>query len=222
MLHGSLDVKAIENFCLSFPETQVNHLPGLHAKVYVADDHTAIITSGNLTASSLTNNFEYGIRVKDRKQVSKISQNLLEYENLGMRLTVEQLNRFSEIAENLVKTYEFVFRTPELELKEKLDQQLDDAKNKIDELRGASGDSTNKIFGRAILYILRNGPLATEAIHNQIQSLHPDLCDDSEDRVINGVHFGKLWKHHVRNAQQALKKKNRIELVDGMWKLTVN
>ena len=56
MLHKPLDVEAIEKFCRRFPETKVKHLLGLHAKVYVADDHTAIVTSGNLTSSSLSRN----------------------------------------------------------------------------------------------------------------------------------------------------------------------
>jgi hypothetical protein len=53
-----------------------------------------------------------------------------------------------------------------------------------------------------------------------IQRIHADLCDDSIDRVIDGEHFGKKWKHAVRTAQQQLKKRGEIHLRDGRWHLT--
>ena len=44
---------------------------------------------------------------------------------------------------------------------------------------------------------------------------------DGVDRVIYGVHFGKKWKHHVRNAQQQLARQGRIvRQDDGRWTLT--
>jgi hypothetical protein len=45
------------------------------------------------------------------------------------------------------------------------------------------------------------------------------MCDDSIDRVIDGVHFGKKWKHMVRNTQQFLKSRREIELREGLWRL---
>ena len=226
MLHKSLDVEAIETFCRKFTETKVKHIPGLHAKVYIADNHTAIVTSGNLTSSSLSRNLEYGIRVNDRDQVSEISRNIYEYEKLGMQLSIQQLNKFSEISSQLAEKNDLVSNSVCLELRETLEQHLHDAQYSIDELRGTSGKSITSIFGKGILYVLRNGPLPTEAIYSQIQRLFPDLCDDSEERIINGVHFGKKWKHHVRNAQQYLKRKNQIEKTasetGNEWKLTGN
>lgn len=52
--------------------------------------------------------------------------------------------------------------------------------------------------------------MATEELHLLVKDIHPDLCDDSFDRVIYGRHFGKLWKHQVRNAQSYLKKVGAI------------
>src|SRR3954466_13202556 len=45
---GSLDAKAVERIIDAGPSSQLWHVPRLHAKVYVADDHRAIVTSGNL------------------------------------------------------------------------------------------------------------------------------------------------------------------------------
>ncbi|MEK7270344.1 MAG: hypothetical protein AAB215_05290 [Planctomycetota bacterium] len=50
-----------------------------------------------------------------------------------------------------------------------------------------------------------------------IQNIHPDICDDSIDRVIDGQHFGKKWKHFVRSAQQHLKQRGEIRLQNGRW-----
>jgi hypothetical protein len=53
-----------------------------------------------------------------------------------------------------------------------------------------------------------------------IQQLQPDICDDSIDRVIDGVHFGKRWKHYVRTAQQFLKRTGRVYFDGDRWHLT--
>ncbi|MEA3311361.1 MAG: hypothetical protein U9Q76_03990, partial [candidate division WOR-3 bacterium] len=83
----------------------------------------------------------------------------------------------------------------------------------------ADGRSTQSVFKRAILYVLERGALRTVDLHPIIQNLHPDLCDDSIDRVINGMHFGKKWKHHVRSTQQALKREGKIRYDGEKWHL---
>jgi hypothetical protein len=45
------------------------------------------------------------------------------------------------------------------------------------------------------------------------------LCDDEVDRVIDGRHFGKKWKHAVRTAQQHLRRKGLIALEGELWRL---
>ena len=61
--------------------------------------------------------------------------------------------------------------------------------------------------------------MSTDELNPLIQKIHPDLCDDSVDRVIDGRHFGKKWKHAVRTAQQYLKRTEQIELHEGLWHL---
>ena len=60
-------------------------------------------------------------------------------------------------------------------------------------------------------------PLRTVDIHPLVQQIHPDLCNDSEDRIIDGVRFGKRWKHLVRSAQQALKANDRVSYDGLRW-----
>jgi len=82
--------------------------------------------------------------------------------------------------------------------------------------------AVHNVFSKTILYILQRNPkgLKTANIHSEIQEIHPDLCNDEIDRVINGKSFGKKWKHAVRNSQQHLKKNGLIVLEQNKWRLT--
>jgi len=74
------------------------------------------------------------------------------------------------------------------------------------------------IFATTICYLLeKHGPLTTRQLHPQIADLHPDLCDDSIDRIIDGKRFGKKWNHAVQTAQQHLKKPRKVEIIGGRW-----
>jgi hypothetical protein len=86
-------------------------------------------------------------------------------------------------------------------------------------LRLASGP-IHTVFARTIQYVLTShGPMSTARLHPIIRAIHPDLCDDSVDRVIDGKRFGKKWKHAVRTAQQQLKKRGVVCYEDGSWRL---
>ena len=52
---GALDVAVLAEAHGRVPDIELRNVLGLHAKVYVADDRAAIITSGNLTRASLRN-----------------------------------------------------------------------------------------------------------------------------------------------------------------------
>ncbi len=219
LLQGSLDTKAIANFCKKFPKTTVHHLPGLHAKVYVADEHTAIITSGNLTRGSLCQNYEYGIQVHDPAVIRGIARDLVDYGDLGARVSLEELDRLAEVSEVLKYKYNSALNSARIQFRKEFENQLEVTRESLRQLRGKQGESTNSIFVRTLLYLLRKGPLTTRDIHPLMHNIHPDLCDDHTDRVINGVHFGREWKHRVRGAQVDLRRKGLIELVEGKWRL---
>jgi hypothetical protein len=65
--------------------------------------------------------------------------------------------------------------------------------------------------------------MSTVHINQAIKRIHPhpDLCDDTIDRVIDGQHFGKKWKHAVRTAQAFLRRRGDIQREGGKWHLTV-
>ena len=219
LLQGSIDGKAIADFCKEIPTVTVRHLPGLHAKAYVADDHTAIITSGNLTNGSLYQNYEYGVQINEPGMVRNIAMDLDEYGSLGTTVSVEELDHVADVAATLRKKHSEQLQSTRTTLRQEFEHQLQSTREALEKLRGKLGESTNAIFTRTILYLLRTRPLTTREMHPLIHNIHPDLCDDGIDRVINGIHFGKEWKHRVRGAQVDLRRKRLIELVGGYWRL---
>jgi len=215
--------KALLELYKQFAQVKVSSLGRLHAKVYLIDDRMGIITSANLTSGGLTSNFEYGVLIKDKNMIFDIQEDMLKYFALGNIFDKDILPKIYNESEKLHdikrKTDNYIQGTKLARLLKKSSEILDVEllKNRIKE-----GKTINAIFSDTILYILKKkGPLATKELNPLIQSIHPDICDDSIDRVINGQHFGKKWKHLVRNAQQSLKKIGLIDLMGGKWHLAI-
>ena len=164
-------------------------------------------------------NYEYGIRTTDPNFVRRIRKELLEYSALGNVVPRPEVERLAQIANDLRGLSRRIERETKRTLREEFQRRVSEAETELMMIR-ASGKSTNGIFADTILYLLRKyGPMPTTQLHPLIQQIHPDLCDDSIDRVIKGVHFGKKWKHYVRNAQQYLKRQGRITFDGRYWSL---
>jgi phosphatidylserine/phosphatidylglycerophosphate/cardiolipin synthase-like enzyme len=58
IVQGATDPRALQFLADHVNGLTVWHLPKLHAKVYVADVRSAIVTSANLTSGGLTQNYE--------------------------------------------------------------------------------------------------------------------------------------------------------------------
>jgi len=216
ILTGFLDVDALELFHKRHRQTEVVSLPRLHAKVYIADTSRALVTSANLTPAGLDQNFEYGVSFEDSELVRKLKSDLEAYARLGNILSGTELQSLLEVAQKLKKEYEELTKSTSRKLKADFDRTLRQARTQF--LSTQVGNrSAQSLFAEAILYALDHGPLTTEQLHPQVQTLLPDLCDDSVVLVINGERFGKRWKHAVRNAQQYLKRSGRIALDGEKW-----
>ena len=218
MLSGATDVAAIYALTNRIRNLEVRFLPSIHAKVYIADDKLAIVTSGNLTDSGLRRNFELGVQISDRQLVRDVRQEIIAYAALGTRVEQDRLRLFSELCCELADMRAQAAKSMRRTLRDEFERRMRSFEDEIIRTR-AAGRTLHAIFEEAILHALSRQPMPTETIHAAIQQIHPDLCDDV-DRVIDGKHFGKKWKHAVRTAQQHLKKKGRIELRDGVWQLT--
>ena len=216
---GSTDPNSFKLLSNSINTIQIFHLPRLHAKIYISDISKAIITSGNLTAGGIYNNYEYGIFINDNEKVVSIKNDLLNYASLGAEISFEELVNYCIASDEVKKLYKQRERSTKKEFERNFQKAVSNANDELIKARLFDG-ALHPIFEKTIIYLLqRNGSLPTIKIHKLIKEIHPDLCDESVDRIINGVRFGKKWKHAVRTAQQHLKKKNLVILENGLWKL---
>jgi hypothetical protein len=219
MLNGSTDPRALLHIMDEFPRATIRFIPSLHAKVYVADHNAAIVTSANLTRSGLCRNLELGLWLDDRPLVEEIRNQVQTYGSLGTAVLRQQLETFASIVDDLQDLQRRVTSSGNARLRAEFSRRLEGAD--VEVLRARAGGRTpHAIFADAIVYVLQKGPRTTPELHQEIQSVHPDLCDDTVDRVIDGKRFGKKWKHAVRTAQQHLKKSGTIRTENGVWRLT--
>lgn len=201
-------------------DLHVSSLAKLHAKVYIADHRVAFITSANLTRGGLRENYEYGIVLRDVSVVTSMLADMNRYFDLGNVFDRDGIQEIQTDAEEIKQLRQKLERRIQTRrLRQVLQRKEENLQTKILRNR-VQGKTINAIFAETIKYLLgAKGPLSTEEMHSLIQNIHPDICDDSIDRVINGQHFGKRWKHMVRNAQQYLKANGIIILREGKWQL---
>lgn len=218
LLSGATDVRALLRLAEAIAGTRVRFLPSLHAKVYIADDTCAVITSSNLTDNGMFRNFEYGVLLEDPSAVAKIRADVVRYSELGSPISGEQLRVFAQITDDLCGLSREIQRSAGKSVRQEFERRVAAADIEIVRAR-AAGRTAHSIFADTILHLLRGGPLRTVDLNLRIQQIHPDLCDDSVDRVIDGQHFGKKWKHGVRTAQVYLRRGGRIERTDDKWRL---
>jgi phosphatidylserine/phosphatidylglycerophosphate/cardiolipin synthase-like enzyme len=177
-----------------------------------------VITSGNLTAGGLIRNFECGVSIEDGPKCAALGSQIENYSRLGAKILEQQIVECCTIARELKKLIKKNISTtcysPEAMTKiEAIDEILI--------TRRLAGRPVHGIFSETILYLLRqNGEMSTSSLHNLIEQIHPDLCDNRVDRVIDGKRFGKKWKHAVRTSQQHLKKNEEIHLNGQNWAIS--
>lgn len=219
LVQRSTDPKAIQKLFSDVTSWKLRHLPHLHAKVYVFDCTYAIVTSANLTVGGLHRNFEIGVGISDQVTVLRLRDEVLAYSKLGAPVHSDELNIYCELAVKVQAQYASLLKSAKRKARQEFERSLGELDSYLIRLRTSGGPVTS-LFAQTIVFLLeRRGPLSTKELHPLIQEIHPDLCDDTVDRVIDGVHYGKKWKHWIRSAQQRLKSTGRITLEDGKWKL---
>ncbi len=101
---GSLDLSAIEN--ILDRNGIVKNYPKLHSKIYLFDEKSAVITSGNLTNGGLLKNFEYGVFIDEKSIVLQITtdfNSLSNNENTGV-IKRSDLSTVKKIIDKIPKT----------------------------------------------------------------------------------------------------------------------
>ncbi len=192
---GLVDCGALLWFCQQVPGTSIRHLLHLHAKAYVADGHTAIVTSANLTNAGLSGNFELGVKITDVATVNEIADDLTDYGAMGVAVSRDQLAELDALAQtahgimastNLPDPSGAVARY-DATLNE-INERLISLRVQTPEFESDPKGSLTGQFGDAVRYVLQTyGPLPTGEINPLVRSLKPELCDDQADRVINGT-----------------------------------
>ncbi|KAA0268128.1 MAG: NgoFVII family restriction endonuclease, partial [Chloroflexi bacterium] len=209
LIQGSTELPALLYLFENQSNVSITYLPRIHAKVYISNRSSAIITSANFTSGGEKRNFEYGVRINDKKVVKKIERDINDYRKLGALITKHQLEELHNQIIAVRKTIETEQKTIVKKLRlesRKLEREIED--NLI--RTRVKNTSVNSIFSRTILYLLSRKPMSTDELQALIKNIHVDLCDETIDRIIDGKHFGKLWKHQVRNAQVYLKRAGLI------------
>lgn len=219
LVSGATDAEAIADLCSQVPSSEVRFLPSLHAKVYVADTTCAVVTSANMTLAGLSRNLEYGLRITERSTVEQVRSDISAYASLGSTVSTVQLQRLAQIATDLREMRLAADRSVRARIRREFQRRLEHAETEVLRVR-AAGRSAHAIFADAVLFLLRRGPASTKQLHSAVQAIHPDLCNDAVDRVIDGKNFGKKWKHAVRTAQQHLKKSGMVRYDGRMWSLS--
>ena len=214
---GSCDPQAILDLARSFRRTRIHHLPRVHAKIIVADRAVAMIGSANLTEGGIEENYEYNIKVTSQEVASRIAEDVEEYSSLGAPITTDLLESYAKAATSLRETFRRKERTASSALRREFSARVKSGDELL--LRARVKEGVTGVFSRTIRFLLRTGPMRTVEIHPQVKRIHPDLCDDSVDRVIDGERFGKKWKHLVRTAQQILKREGLVEFDGKFWRL---
>tara|TARA_Y100001933_G_scaffold222709_1_gene233484 strand:+ start:229 stop:1128 length:900 start_codon:yes stop_codon:yes gene_type:complete len=218
VLSGATRPAAISALLERDGPTQVLFAAGVHAKIYIADQRYAMITSANLTNSGLCRNFEYGVLLDDRNAISEISEDIRAIMPLSTPVSQPDLDWMETVYQERGHMVRFVNDHLGLRILNNMTAGIAEAHERFLRI-SARGRPPHAIFADAILHSLVRGPLTTPEIHGRVQAIHPDICDDSIDRVIDGKHFGKKWKHAVRTAQQHLKKAGKIVRDGKYWVL---
>lgn len=221
LVQGSSDIAALLYLQESIAHARISFLPRVHAKVYIADQRMAIVGSANWTTGGAVRNYEYGIRVDEPALVRRIHEDIRRYASLGGEATPQALRDLQEQIAPLrdaARESKVAFRRA---ISDALQEQERAAEDSLIRIR-VEGRTVNAVFSDTILYLLGRGPtMSTTQLNEHIQQIHPDLCDDNVDRVIDGVHYGKKWKHGVRGAQVTLERRGLInyDRASRLWSL---
>lgn len=214
---GARDPRAVADLCSCFPSATLVHLPRVHAKVYIADGARAVVSSGNLTRGGLIDNFECGIALDDPVQAARIECEIGAYAALGAIIAPDVLATVCDLAAECTRAHRAHAAAAPKTAARRLQRALEATGDALLRAR-LSGGTLHAVLARTIEFLLLHyGPMPTTRIHALVQRIHPDLCDDAIDRVIDGTRFGKKWKHAVRTAQQQLKRRGVIVYSDNLW-----
>lgn len=189
---------------------QVRNFQHLHAKIYLFDERSVVITSANLTESGLQKNYEYGVCSDDPGLVHKVCsdyQSIKGHELSGV-ITPEIVDTIEGILSNVPKFKDMVFPANLSELFE-----IDNAQEDVF-LGGAAAIEASLSGWKLAVFKLLNSLSTNDFDLNEIylrkgylQQLYPDnqnieakirqqlqfLRDLGLVKFLGSGHYKKLW-----------------------------
>lgn len=206
VLNGSLDITALLLFTDTFRRVTVFDIHRLHAKVYIADEKRAIITSGNLTSSAFNTNYEYGVVVTEPDMAKKVSNDMQRYAKAGREMSRAELARLDAASRDFRGQYQRASRQLEAGAR----RELADEWNKIAARFGAPPGfheiGSARFKGPIVELVTAHGPLTTTEICDRVQASWPYLCDDALMRVAKDGTRKRQWRHDLHTAQETLQR----------------
>lgn len=203
---SALDLTALQRLVQMSPSSRLFGLSNLHAKVFVADEKAAIVTSGNLTRSGLDSNIEYGVLLRQPRIVRAVREDMLSFTPLGNQVDADTLAKLLPLESELRLARENISCSPTPDAQRRFDTVMREARIAL--VSAQLGNRTaHAAFGDAIQFVLAKGPQSTKIIEQEVRQLMPALCDDNEYFMIKGERYGKTWKRRLRHAQLHLKRR---------------
>ena len=204
---SALDIDALLHLAEASQSSRLIAMPNLHAKVFIADEKAAIVTSGNLTRSALDSNLEYGVLLRERRLVQTVREDMLSFARLGSQVDPSTIAKLAPLEKELRKARASVSTSSGTKIK--FEQIMRKARPEFASTQ-VGGRSAHAVFGEAIKFVLSEGPQNTKNIQCEVKDLMPALCDDSVYFTIKGERYGKAWKRRLRHAQLHLKRRGEV------------
>jgi hypothetical protein len=205
---GATDPRALLRLFDAVPGTQVSYLRRVHAKVYIADERIAIVTSGNLTAGGLLSNYEYGVQLEDKETVRKLVSDLMAFARRGSSLCRNDLVDLAKKARRLRAKFKAIERAVETPDQKDLQSAEDEAEVHLQHICGRERTLTQQFVEVIVPLLGRHGPLDTQALYEHLKRSAPELCTDrGQERSYS------VWQRDTRNALTKLQEQKAIELL---------
>ena len=206
---SALDLAALQCLAETSPSAKLIALSNLHAKVFIADEKAAIVTSGNLTRAALDRNLEYGVLLNETGLVRAVRNDMLSFARLGSQVEANTIAALTPLEAELRQARADVASSAAPTAKRRFAEVMRQARPALASTQ-VGNRSAHAVFGEAIQFILARGPQPTKAIQQEVRHLMPTLCDEHEYFMIKGERYGKAWKRRLRHAQLHLKRKGVV------------
>lgn len=218
-LGAALDIDALLLFADALRRVAIFDVRRLHAKVYIADEKQAIITSGNLTSSALGANYEYGVVLTDPPMVKQVRGDMRHYAAAGRQISRSELGRLEEASRDFRGQYQRAASRLDAEVRRELTEEWDKIAAAFGAPPGPHEEIGSARFKGPIMEVLASrGPLTTKDLCEAVQTSWPYLCDDTIFREAKDGTRKRQWRHDIHTAQETLQRAGLVHRdAKGLW-----